>query len=77
VEPFHGVANLTHNHYINDQSQIHGKYESYQGSHMDDKAHEGIKVHQREGDGDSMLQPRCNTLMKNPMQHALTKHIDV
>ncbi len=30
---------------------------------MDDKAHEGIRVHEREeGDGDSMRQPRCNII---------------
>jgi hypothetical protein len=30
---------------------------------MDDKAHEGIRVHEREeGDGDSMWQPRCNII---------------
>jgi hypothetical protein len=45
----------THNRSINDGGQIHGKYISCQGSHMDDKAHEGIRVHEREeGDGDSM-----------------------
>jgi hypothetical protein len=39
----------------NDGGRIHGKYTSYQGSHMDDKVHEGIKVHEREeGNGDSM-----------------------
>jgi hypothetical protein len=46
---------ITHNRFVNDQGRIHGKYASYQGNHMDDKAHEGIKVHEREeGDGDSM-----------------------
>jgi hypothetical protein len=45
----------THNHFVNDRSQIHGKYISYQKNHMDDKTHEGIKVHEREeGYGDSM-----------------------
>jgi hypothetical protein len=45
----------THNRFANNRSQIHGKYASYQGSHMDDKVHEGIKVHERDkGDGDSM-----------------------
>jgi hypothetical protein len=45
----------THNHFVNDRGRIHGKYASYQGSHMDDKTHEGMRVHQREeGDGDSM-----------------------
>jgi hypothetical protein len=45
----------THNHLVNDGGRIHGKYISYQGSHMDDKAHEKIRVHEREeGDGDSM-----------------------
>jgi hypothetical protein len=40
---------------------------------MDDKTHEGIKVHKREeGNGDSTWQPRCNIT-----QHAQTKHIDV
>jgi hypothetical protein len=44
-----------HNRSINDRSQIQGKYTSYQGSHMDDKIHEGIRVHERkEGNGDSM-----------------------
>jgi hypothetical protein len=43
----------THNRSINDQ--IHGKYASYQISHMDDKAHEGIRVHEREeSNGDLM-----------------------
>jgi hypothetical protein len=52
VEPFLGVAK---NRSINDGGQIHGKYTSYQGSHMDDKAHERIEVHERkEGNGDSM-----------------------
>ncbi len=45
----------THNRVINNQGRIHGKYASYQGSHMDGKAHEGIRVHEREeGNGDSM-----------------------
>ncbi len=45
---------------------------------MDDKVREGIKVHEREeGDGDSMWQPRCNIIDKNPTQHVWTKHIDV
>ncbi len=45
----------THNPFVNDGGRIHGKYTSYQGSHMDDKAHEGIRVHEREeGDGDLM-----------------------
>jgi hypothetical protein len=45
----------THNRSINDQGQIHGKYTSYQGSHIDDKAREGIGVHEREeGNSDSM-----------------------
>jgi hypothetical protein len=55
VEPFLGVATITHNHFVNNQGRIHGKYTSYQRSHMDDKVHEGIKVHERkEGDGDLM-----------------------
>jgi hypothetical protein len=30
---------------------------------MDDKTHEGTRVHERkEGDGDSMWQPRCNII---------------
>jgi hypothetical protein len=45
----------THNCFVNNRDRIHGKYSSYQGSHMDDKAHEGITVYKREeGDGDSM-----------------------
>ncbi len=45
----------THNCSINNEGRIHGKYTSYQGSHMDDKAHEGIKVHEREeSNGDLM-----------------------
>ncbi len=45
----------THNRFVNNGGRIHGKYTSYQGSHMDDKVHEGIRVHEREeGDGDSM-----------------------
>jgi hypothetical protein len=45
----------THNRIINDQGRIHSKYTLAQGSHMDGKAHEGIRVHEREeGDGDLM-----------------------
>ncbi len=43
------------NRLVNNGGRTHGKYTSYQGSHMDDKAHERIRVHEREeGDGDSM-----------------------
>jgi len=45
----------THNRFINDRGRINGKYASYQGSHTNDKAHEGISVHEREkGNGDSL-----------------------
>ncbi len=45
----------THNHIVNNPGLIHGKCTSYQGNHMDDKVHEGIRVNEREeGDGDLM-----------------------
>jgi hypothetical protein len=45
----------THNRFVNDQGQIHGKYTSYQGNHMDNKAHERIREYEKkEGDGDLM-----------------------
>jgi hypothetical protein len=51
--------------FVNNWGWIHGKHVSYQGSHMDDKVHEGIKVHERkENDNDSMWQPRCNIIDK-------------
>jgi hypothetical protein len=37
----------THNRSINDGGRIHGKYASYEGSDMDDKAHKGIRVHEK------------------------------
>ncbi len=46
---------ITHNRSINDRGRIHGKYASYQRSHMDGKSHEGIRVHEREeGNGHLM-----------------------
>jgi hypothetical protein len=55
VEPFLGVTTTTHNYFVNNRGQIFNKYESDHESHMDDKAHEGIRVHERKkGDGDSM-----------------------
>jgi hypothetical protein len=45
----------THNCFVNNQGQIHGKHPSYEGSHVDNKAHEIIKIHEKkEGDSDSM-----------------------
>jgi hypothetical protein len=45
---------------------------------MDDNDHEGIRVHEREeGNDDSIGQPRCNIIDKNPTQHARTQHINV
>jgi hypothetical protein len=44
-----------HNRFVNNRGQIYGKYASYQGNRMDDKAHEGIRVYEKEeGDGDLM-----------------------
>jgi hypothetical protein len=41
--------------FVNNQRQIHDKHPSYEGSHMDNNAHQGIRVHEKEeGDGDSM-----------------------
>jgi hypothetical protein len=55
VEPFLGITTIIRNHFVNNQGQIHGKYASYQRSHMNDKAHEGIKVHEiKKRDGDLM-----------------------
>ncbi len=55
MEPFLGIANTIHNRSFNDRGQIHGKYANYQGSHMDEKTHEGIRVHEREeGNGGLM-----------------------
>ncbi len=47
---------LTHSSTLElETNSISNKYTSYQGSHMDDKVHEGIRVHEREeGDGGSM-----------------------
>jgi hypothetical protein len=55
VELFLGVVTTTHNRSINDRGQIHDKYASYQKNHMDGKADERIRVHEREeGNGDLM-----------------------
>jgi hypothetical protein len=41
---------------------------------MDDKVHEGIKVHERkENDDDSMWQPRCNIIDKESHPTCLNK----
>jgi hypothetical protein len=45
----------THNCFVNNGGRIHGKYASYQGGGMDDKARERIRVHEiEERNGDSM-----------------------
>jgi hypothetical protein len=41
---------------------------------MDDKAHEGIRVHEREEtNGDSMGQPRCNIIDEESHSTCLNK----
>jgi hypothetical protein len=68
----------THNCFVNNQGWIHGKYASYQGSHMDDKTHENLGYMKEKKamviwcDNKSAI-----SLTKNHIQFAWTKHIDV
>ncbi len=65
MEPFLWKKMTTHNCFVNNQGQIHGKHPSYEGSHMDNKVHEIIRVHEKkEGDSASMWQPRHNIINK-------------
>jgi hypothetical protein len=60
----------THNHFINDKGRIPGKYVSYQGSHMDDKAHEGIGyMKEKKAMVIQFDNQGAISLKKNPTQH--------
>jgi hypothetical protein len=61
----------TRERFVNNRGQIHGKCASYQGRHMDDKVHEGIRVREKR----KVIVIQCDdqsvvSLTKNPTQHA-------
>jgi hypothetical protein len=61
----------TRERFVNNRGQIHGKCVSYQGRHMDDKVHEGIRVREKR----KVMVIQCDdqsvvSLTKNPTQHA-------